>query len=143
MQRWLRRLVIGCALGAASAALAWAAGRTAFFETVELKTYDYRVRMTADPASARGDIALVAIDDSSIRRLEPQVGRWPWPRLVHASLLDYLARGPARVIVYDVLFTERQQGSFLIGGTEWTGAELDARWPRRRRARATWCSRPT
>ena len=74
MQRWPRRLLIGCAIGAASAALAWAAGQTAFFKTVELKTYDYRVRMTADPASARRDIVLVSIDDSSIRRLEPHVG---------------------------------------------------------------------
>jgi len=125
MTRWPRRLLTGCALGAASAALAWAAGRTAFFNTVELKTYDYRVRMTADPAAARRDIVLVGIDDGSIRRLEPQVGRWPWPRVVHAYLLDYLARAPAKVIVYDVLFTERQQGSFRIGGTEWTGDESD------------------
>jgi adenylate cyclase len=118
-------LLAGCAIGAASAALAWALGRTAFFETVELKTYDYRVRATADPASARRDIVLVGIDDSSIRRMEPQVGRWPWPRVVHAYLLDYLARAPAKVIVYDVLFTERQQGTFQIDGTEWTGAESD------------------
>jgi adenylate cyclase len=68
---------------------------------------------------------LVSIDDGSIRRLEPQVGRWPWPRVVHSYLLDYLARGPAKVIVYDVLFTERQQGSFQIDGTTWTGAESD------------------
>jgi adenylate cyclase len=125
MRRWPRRLAVGCALGAASAALAWAIGLTAFFRTVELKTYDYRVRATADPASARQDIVLVSIDDSSIRRLEPQVGRWPWPRVVHSFLVDYLARGPARVIVYDVLFTERQQGTFQIGGAAWTGAESD------------------
>ena len=117
--------MIGCAIGAASAALAWAIGYTAFFRTVELKTYDYRVRMTAEPASARRDIVLVSIDDSSIRRLEPQVGRWPWPRVVHAYLLDYLARGPAKVIVYDVLFTERQQGAFKIGDVAWSGAESD------------------
>jgi adenylate cyclase len=125
MRHRLRRLVIGCALGVASAALAWAIGRTAFFETVELKTYDYRVRLTADPSSARRDIVLVSIDDSSIRRLEPQVGRWPWPRVVHAYLVDYLARGPAKVIVYDVLLTERQQGTFQFGGVTWTGAESD------------------
>jgi len=125
MQRWARRLLVGCAIGAVSAALAWAAGQTAFFKTVELKTYDYRVRMTADPASARRDIALVSIDDSSIRRLEPQAGRWPWPRVVHSSLIDYLARAPAKVIVYDVLFTERQQGTFKVDDVTWTGAESD------------------
>lgn len=125
MQRWRRRLVIGCAIGAVSAALAWAAGQTAFFKTVELKTYDYRVRMTADPASARRDIVLVSIDDSSIRRLEPKAGRWPWPRVVHSSLIDYLARAPAKVIVYDVLFTERQQGTFKVDDVTWSGAESD------------------
>ena len=117
--------MIGCAIGAASAALAWAAGQTAFFKTVELKTYDYRVRLTADPASARRDIVLVSIDDSSIRRLEPNVGRWPWPRVVHSSLIDYLARAPAKVIVYDVLFTERQQGTFKTDDVTWSGAESD------------------
>jgi len=125
MQRPFRRFLVGCALGAASAALAWAAGQTAFFETVELKTYDYRVRVTTDPAAASRDIVLVSIDDSSIRSLEPLVGRWPWPRVVHAHLLDYLARAPARVIVYDVLFTEREQGTFRVGETEWSGGESD------------------
>jgi adenylate cyclase len=125
MPRWPRRLLTGCAIGAASAALAWAVGQTAFFRTVELKTYDYRVRMTADPASARRDIVLVSIDDSSIRRLEPQAGRWPWPRVVHSSLIDYLDRAPAKVIVYDVLFTERQQGTFKIDDVTWSGAESD------------------
>ncbi len=125
MTHWPRRILIGCAIGVTSAALAWAAGRTAFVRTVELKTYDYRVRLTADPSSARRDIVLVGINDSSIRLLEPTVGRWPWPRLVHASVVDFLARAPARVIVYDVLFTERQQGTFRVGDTDWTGAESD------------------
>ena len=125
MTRWFRRFLIGCALGAAAAALAWAIGRTAFFTTVELKTYDYRVRMTSDPASARRDIVLVSIDDSSIRRLEPNVGRWPWPRVVHSSLIDFLTRAPAKVIVYDVLFTERQQGTFQVDDATWSGAESD------------------
>ncbi|HOG27706.1 MAG TPA: adenylate/guanylate cyclase domain-containing protein [Vicinamibacterales bacterium] len=118
-------LAIGCALGAAAAALAWALGQTAFLRTVELKTYDYRVRLAADPASARRDLVLVSIDDSSIRRLEPQVGRWPWPRLVHASLIDYLRRAPAKAIVYDVLFTERDRRTFQAGGDTWTGEESD------------------
>ena len=120
-----RRLAIGCALGVASAALAWVLGLTTFFETVELKTYDFRVRMATDPTTARRDIVLVAIDDSSIRRLEPEVGRWPWPRVVHSHLIDYLSRGPARTIVYDVLFTERDRRRFAIGEVEWTGEESD------------------
>ncbi len=120
-----RRVATGCAIGAAAAALAWALGHTAFLGTVELKTYDYRVRLAADPSTARRDTVLVSIDDSSIRRLEEQVGRWPWPRMVHSYLIDYLHRAPAKAIVYDVLFTERDRRTFQIGADTWTGEESD------------------
>ena len=120
-----RRLGIGVALGAAAALLAWLLGLSAFLQTIELKTYDFRVRLTADPASARPDIVLVTIDDSSIRRMEPLVGRWPWPRVVHGYLIDFLRRGPAKAIVYDVLFTERDWRTFELAGDRWTGEASD------------------
>ena len=91
-----------------------------------MKTYDLRVRATSDPSGARKDIVLVGIDDSSIARLEPLVGRWPWPRMIHANLIDYLARGPARVVAYDVLFTERDRRTgFAVGDQTVTGEESD------------------
>ena len=73
---------------------------------LELKTYDWRLTRTARPETARQDIALVEIDEYSLRNLQPNAGRWPWPRVVHAMLLDYLARAPAKVIAYDVNFAE-------------------------------------
>jgi adenylate cyclase len=121
----VRRLLIGIAIGAAAALVAAGVGLLPFVETVERKTYDWRIQVTADPASARRDIVLVSIDESSIRNLEAQVGRWPWPRMVHASLIDFLARGPAKVIVYDVIFAERDRRSFSIGEEAWTGGESD------------------
>jgi adenylate cyclase len=36
------------------------------------------------------------------------VGRWPWPRSVHADLIDFLSLGGAKAIVFDVLFTENE-----------------------------------
>ena len=121
----MRKLSLGAALGVAAALIAALAGLIPFVGTVELKTYDWRMQQTVDPRSARRDIVLVAIDDASIRNLEPVVGRWPWPRLVHAGLLDYLARAPAKVVVYDVMFTERDRRSFTVGGEPWTGEESD------------------
>ncbi len=67
----------------------------------------------------------MSIDQSSVRKLEPLVGRWPWPRMIHASLLDYLARAPAKVIVYDVIFAERDRRSFKVEEQTWTGEESD------------------
>jgi len=79
------------------------------------------LRTTRDAAP----IVLVTIDDDSLKRMEPLVGRWPWPRLVHAFLIDYLAAGGAKAVVYDVLFAEADRSKFMVGDTEWTGEESD------------------
>jgi adenylate cyclase len=121
------KLVTGLLLGLGAAALAALLGLLPFVETVELKSYDRRVRLAADPASAHPDIAIVEIDEDSLRSLEPVVGRWPWPRLVHAQAIDYLAAAGARAIVYDVLFPDRDRRSgFPVGETTWNGQESDA-----------------
>ena len=121
----MRKVLIGAAIGLAAAGAAALLALLPFVRTVERKTYDWRIQWTADPASARKDIVLVAIDQSSVRNLEPLVGRWPWPRMIHASLLDYLARAPAKVVVYDVIFAERDRRSFKVGEDTWTGEESD------------------
>ncbi len=58
--------------------------------------------------------------------MEPLVGRWPWPRLVHAAAIDYLSAAGANVIAYDILFPERDLRKFMVADTEWTGDESDA-----------------
>jgi adenylate cyclase len=122
----LARWGIGLAIGAAAALLAFALGRTQFVGTVELLTYDWRMRLTARPSRPSDDIVLVSIDDDSVRRMAASgFGRWPWPRLIHGYLVDYLARAPAKVIVYDVLFTEPDAQTFNDGERDWSGAESD------------------
>ncbi|MCC7181065.1 MAG: adenylate/guanylate cyclase domain-containing protein [Acidobacteria bacterium] len=135
----MRRLLIGTAFGLAAAVLALLLGFTPLLRTAELKLYDWRVRATAPGRSRDADagrragtsvpaddpIVLVQIDDDSLKRMEPLVGRWPWPRLVHASLIDYLADGGAKAVVYDVLFAESDRSKFMVGETEWTGEESD------------------
>jgi len=110
----------------AAALLAAGLGMLPFVQTIELKTYDLRVAFTARPPAPAENIVLVWIDDDSIRRMEPLVGRWPWPRLVHANAIDYLSAAGAKVIAYDILFTERDIRKFMVGDVEWTGDESDA-----------------
>jgi adenylate cyclase len=109
-----------------AALLAGALGLLGFTRNIELQTYDLRVAATARPPAPARDIVLIQIDNVSIRRMEPLVGRWPWPRLVHATVIDYLAAAGAKVIGYDVLFAERDIRKFMVGETEWTGDESDA-----------------
>jgi len=110
----------------AAALLAAGLGMLPFVQTIELKTYDLRVAATARPPAPAENIVLVWIDDDSIRRMEPLVGRWPWPRLVHAAAIDYLSAAGAKVIAYDILFIERDIRKFMVGDVEWTGDESDA-----------------
>ncbi len=51
--------------------------------------------------TASGDIVVIAIDAPSIEK----IGVWPWPRRLHAELLDQLERAGAKDIVFDVDFS--------------------------------------
>jgi adenylate cyclase len=110
----------------AAALLAGVLGLLPFFQRIELDTYDRRVAATARPSTPADRISLVFIDNDSLRRMEPLVGRWPWPRLTHAMVIDFLAAAGARLIVYDIVFAERDLQKFMVGDTEWTGEESDA-----------------
>jgi adenylate cyclase len=114
------------AIPVAAALLAGVLGMLGFVRNIELQTYDLRVAATARPAAPSEHVVLITIDDESIRRMEPLLGRWPWPRLVHASVIDYLAAAGAKVIGYDIGFFERDIRKFMVGDSEWTGEESDA-----------------
>jgi adenylate cyclase len=96
------------------------------FDLAELRTYDWRLTHTARPDTARKDIAIVEIDERSLRSLQPNAGRWPWPRAVHSMLVDYLVRAPAKIIAYDIVFSEADtRRGFDFGGSTMSGAESD------------------
>ncbi len=63
----------------------------------------YYDRLLASWELATDDrIVIVAVDESSLER----IGQWPWPRSVHAALIERLARAGARGIAFDILFSE-------------------------------------
>ncbi len=118
----MRKAAAGLLIGACAAVIVVALTNLEALYTVELKTYDWRLSRTADPSTARKDIALVEIDEYSLRNLQQHAGRWPWPRVVHASLIDYLNRGKPKLIVYDVLFADEDlRVGFPYGGDTWSG----------------------
>ena len=130
-----RKLVAGAVIGVLAAAVVigldllltrLSAGGVQPMQAIELRTYDWRLAHTARPETAVKNIALVEIDEYSLRNLQPNAGRWPWPRIVHAELFDYLARGPANVIAYDVNFAEPDSRiGFKIGDSTMSGEESD------------------
>lgn len=64
------------------------------------------LRMTRNklhPQEASGNVVLVAIDDASLR----DIGRWPWPRRHHATLIDQITGAGADRIFFDVMVSTK------------------------------------
>ncbi len=81
---------------------------TDFIGTMERRFYDFASTSTTRQPSDR--IAVIAIDDQSIAN----IGRWPWPRDVHAKLIDQLAAAKAKTIVHTAFFFEPQVDPGLV-----------------------------
>ena len=77
-------------------------------DLVELKTYDLRLRVHPAPA-AETAVAIAAIDEKSLASL----GRWPWSRATMAKLVERLDALGARVIAFDVFFSEAENRALL------------------------------
>jgi adenylate cyclase len=71
------------------------------FNVLEEKTLDMRFTMRGK-ISPGPETVIAAIDEKSINRL----GRFPWPRSVWGRVVDRLTEEGAKVIVFDVFFTE-------------------------------------
>jgi len=90
------------AVAAFAVGLSLIAYATEQLETLDLGTVDTRFEIRGSEARP-DDLVVVRIDDTTFSQLKLQ---WPFPRSVHARLIDRLREGGARVIAYDVQFTE-------------------------------------
>jgi adenylate cyclase len=75
-------------------------------DMIELKTYDMRFR-SRGPLPTSPAVVVAAIDEKSL----DAEGRWPWPRTKIAALIDILSRDGARVIGFDIAFSEPDENS--------------------------------
>ena len=79
------------------------AGRLSPFETIEAQSLNLRF-LARGPVAPGSDVALVMIDDASVARL----GQWPFSRDRMAEAVRLLQAAGARVVVFDLLFSEPQ-----------------------------------
>lgn len=105
------RLRIALVLGAVLLAILLAIGQS--LRPIDQWLEDVGLALNPPPASA--DVAIVAIDDASLQAL----GSWPWPRSLHARLLDRLRAVHAGPVALDLLLSEpdaRDPGNDLALG---------------------------
>lgn len=93
VREWLSILV---AMVLLAAGLGWQNGLGRLDQTL------YDQFLSQSGRLARDDILIVAIDDYSLA----QLGRWPWPRTLHAELIGQIAAAQPRAIGLDVIMSE-------------------------------------
>lgn len=80
-------------------------------ESLEARTYDWRVRIATNfPSPYADNLGLVAISDESVTRLnDGSLGYHyavPWPRHIYGQILRELSRQEAGMVGFDILFAE-------------------------------------
>ena len=94
-------------------------------ERLEAIAYDHGVTMSYRAPRSTEQVAVVAIDDASIKAL----GQWPWPRSVLAEAVSLIAKSHPRAIVIDLPLDQPQPSSAIadvrdlqkyVSGSKWS-----------------------
>lgn len=109
--RYQRSLTsIGMAFGIAGILLilfyAFPSSSGAWIHLIENKILDSEFRNIKRPLQPDPSIAIVVVNDTALTEMEPQYGRWPWPRRSMGQMVEYLHHVGARAIAIDILYPE-------------------------------------
>lgn len=79
--------------------------RLDFVEIIDLKIMDlfYKLR---GRINIKPDVVVIGIDEYSLSALEVEGDTWPWDREVYGKLLEKVFEDGAKVVAFDVSFTE-------------------------------------
>jgi adenylate cyclase len=93
-------LLLGAAL--VGLLLVWAVSLSRPWHALEFKTFDLWTSLAA-PRSSTLPVVVLAIDEPTYQQLGK---RWPFPRSLHARLLDRLREDGAAAVGFDVVFAD-------------------------------------
>ena len=79
-----------------------------FIHNLEMNFYDLMFQLRG-PLPVGPEVVIVAIDDASVKA----IGRWPWSRREIIRLLETLTGAGAKVIGFDIIFAEKEEGRDL------------------------------
>lgn len=78
-------------------------------QRLEYLVYDWQLTLARQNKAPPDDIKVVLVDDASLQSMNTAVGHWPWPRKIFAEVIDFIARGNPKAIIFDILFSESEK----------------------------------
>jgi adenylate cyclase len=79
-----------------------------FVKFMELKALDLRI-VSRGVVQPGGEVVIATIDEKSLSEL----GRWPWPRMNIAKLIDTLKQNGVKAVGFDIDFAESDQNASI------------------------------
>jgi adenylate cyclase len=70
------------------------------------RAFDVMVKNRLLVAKPDPAIVIIDIDERSLATMAAEYGRWPWPRMVFAELVEKIAAQQPQAIVFDILFSD-------------------------------------
>lgn len=97
----------GAAVGLAAGIIALLAWNLGWLESWEAPTWTWRAKFFSQRETPSPKVKLILLDQASLDWAQNENGwGWPWPREVYGAISAFCARGGAKVLCYDMLFTE-------------------------------------
>ena len=107
MSRFLKTLLLGAGIMISGTILCLSPAGRYLEENLGLSLL-FKLRGNRTPPS---DVAIIAIDQESSRKLRLSSKFDQWPRSLHAEFLKHLAGVGAKVIAFDIIFKEKRDES--------------------------------
>lgn len=82
------------------------AASTNLIGSMRQRAFDMMVRNRLVVAKPDPAIVIIDIDERSLATMASEYGRWPWPRMVFAELVEKIAVQQPKAIVFDILFSD-------------------------------------
>ncbi len=96
------RLLLISGVATFTGAVVFAISLLSAWVLIENKTFDYLSTTSVPDLTAESPV-IVAIDEPSMAEINM---RWPWPRSLHAQMIERLRSAGAKVVALDVIFSE-------------------------------------
>jgi len=98
----IRQRALVLAVGLLALALVWLAAGTRAWQAVDAKVFDLFTTWTAS-RKVEVPVVILAIDEPTFAQLQLQ---WPFPRRLHAQVLERLTADGALAVGFDIVFAE-------------------------------------